>query len=240
MRPLHPVLRVRALKKEYLCGTAVHPSLAPVFHGIDLDAYGGEILTLAAPQGWGKSTLLLCLAGLLRPTSGSVQWAFPHTAADQELRSPRTSGILYLSQRPSYYDFLSVREALDYYSLASSSPATIERALDDAIERTGLAAVEHIPIKKLPESLLRRLQVAEALMFTPKALLLDETLTNVDPATFAVLRQLVVELAASGTVVVIATRDVDLARHFGSRQRSLFSVSGHAARTTGDFVPVLS
>lgn len=230
MRYTHPVLRVRALKKEYRCGIPAQSSTHAVFDGLDFDLYGGQVVTVVARQGWGKTTLLLCLSGIMRPTSGKVQWAFPHGALGRTANSAHP-GIMYLPQRPSYYNFLSVRETLDYYAFANGiggndGSHNTDQVVDEALGRVGLASVQHLPLKKLPAPEIRRLQMAEALIRPPNALLLDETLTDVDSLTFGTLRDIILDLAAAGTVIVIATRELSLARRLGARPRLLAKGGG--------------
>ena len=232
MRYLRPVLRVRALNKEYRRGDAAWSSAHSVLRGVDLDVYGDEVVAVVGPPGGGKSTLLLCLSGLLGPTSGLIQWALPYVFFGGGIRQSGTSGIVYVPQRVAYYSFLTVRETLDYYGMASSGTRVNGPViLDRILERVGLLSVAQTLVKELSAPMIRRLQVAQALMCNPKALLLDETLSVTEAATLEVLRTVIRELADAGTVVIVATHDIGVARIVGTRNLFLNATVGGVERT---------
>jgi ABC-type multidrug transport system ATPase subunit len=232
MRYTRPVLRVRALNKEYRCGGTAWSSVHSVLRGIDLDMYGDEVVSVVGPPGGGKSTFLLCLSGLLGPTSGLIQWALPHVPFGAGLGQTGTPGIVYVPQRVAYYGFLTVRETLDYYGTPGANPRmNCNPTLDSILEQVGLLTAAQMPVKELSAPMIRRLQIAQALMCEPKALLLDETLSITDTATLKTLREVVHNLVETGTVVIIATHDMGVARLVGTRSLFLNTQSWGTERT---------
>jgi ABC-type multidrug transport system ATPase subunit len=144
----------------------------PALREVSLEVESGEIVGLVGRPGAGKSTLLLCLAGLLRPDSGSITWF-----GEQLTGHHVPPGLAYIPQRAGYYSFLSVREALEYYAtLHDLSTANRAGQVEAALKDVGLHIHATRRVSSLSPSLLQRLGLAQSLIGSPRAVLLDETL----------------------------------------------------------------
>lgn len=169
---MHPALCVRGLSKIYRSGARARAISSPALREVTLDVERGEIVGLVGQPGAGKSTLLLCLSGLLRADEGSVTWFGEQITAHHV-----PPGLAYIPQRAGYYSFLSVREALEYYAtLHDLSTASRASQVETALREVSLHIHATRRVSTLPPGMVQRLGLAQALIGTPRAILLDETL----------------------------------------------------------------
>jgi ABC-2 type transport system ATP-binding protein len=199
------VISARGLVKSYRAGVAGCTGTVAAIRGVDLDVGIGEALGVLGPPGAGKSTLLLCLAGLLRPDAGTIAWF--DRPADEAGRPP---GIVYVPDRAAHYAFMTVREAVEYHvmlrDVAGDAPGS---AIDVALEEAGLAPVASSRVGDVPWSIGPRLSLAQALVGSPRVLLLDETLTGLDPRSRREIAAMLRTLVDRGTTVIAAAETLD-------------------------------
>src|ERR1700694_3003272 len=112
-----PALSIRSLRKSFLLGPAHSARRKEALSGVDLEVDEGESVGIVGGEAAGKTTLLLCAAGLLCRDSGVVSW---HGSRFE--RGGILPGLVYVPQLPTYYSFLTVREVLDYYSNTEDIP----------------------------------------------------------------------------------------------------------------------
>jgi ABC-type multidrug transport system ATPase subunit len=165
-------LVVNGLTKTFRAGPKGRTMAVAALRAVDVEIERGEIVALVGPARSGKSTFLLCAAGLLRGEEGSVSWF-----GQQITRHRVPTGLAYVPQRVGYYSFLSVREALEYYATLHELTAD-DRAsqVENALRAVSLHLHASRRVSHLSQSLLQRLGLAQALVGSPRALLLDETL----------------------------------------------------------------
>jgi energy-coupling factor transport system ATP-binding protein len=181
---------------------------------------GGRALAVSGPNGTGKSTLALLLAGLRAPTTGRIAaageltegvrkgYAEPHRWRATEL----VSRIGTVFQRPEQ-QFLTgrLRDELALGPLRSGGHATAARTTaDELLERLGLTAFADANPYTLSGGQQRRLSVATALATSPQVLVLDEPTFGQDAATWRELVTLLAEQRARGCAVAVVTHDADL------------------------------
>jgi heme exporter protein A len=200
-----PLVEARGLSRRYGAVRALD--------GVDLVLNRGDVFLLLGPNGAGKSTLLRALAGLLRPTRGTIR------IGGRELRrddpdARRAVGLL--SHQSLLYDELTLRENLELtatlYDLrdprAQARAALTEQGLDDRAESRP---------RQLSRGLLQRAALARALMHRPSLLLLDEPFTGLDsPASQRLDAQLRL-LVGNGTTLVIVTHHASEAWELATR-----------------------
>ncbi len=205
-------LRVRGLTKTYLAGPRGRATTIPALREVNLDVEMGEIIGLVGQPGAGKSTLLLCLAGLLKCDNGSITWF-----GEQVTGHHVPLGLAYVPQRAGYYSFLTVREALEYYAtLHDLSSANRATQVEAALREVGLHVHAGRRVSHLSASLLQRLGLGQALIGSPRAILLDETLWGegllFDPDIVGLLTR----LSRRGvTILISAPNAVELHRVAG-------------------------
>jgi ABC-2 type transport system ATP-binding protein len=171
----------------------------------------GEIFGFLGPNGAGKTTTLKMLTGLLAPTSGSAVVAGLDIA--REARALR-SRIGYMSQRFSLYGDLTVGENLELFAgLYGVTGERLTRRRAWALRMAGLEGQEDRLTADLPLGWKQRLALGSAVLHEPKLLFLDEPTSGVDPMARRAFWDLIYELAAAGTTVLVSTHYMEEAEY---------------------------
>ena len=163
----------------------------------------GTVTALIGPNGCGKTTLMLMLAGLLRPDSGEIRVA----GADPRTDSAAVrAAIGWMPDQLGSWDNLTCLQTLALMGRAYRIPTAESKERGRA-----LLAMVHLdeftdrPTRVLSRGQKQRLSLARALMHDPKVLLLDEPANGLDPRSRVELRHLVRELAADGKAVLVSS-----------------------------------
>ena len=165
------MLEVHALRKSYGSIVAVD--------GVSLKAGKGETIGLLGPNGAGKTTTVSMIAGLLRPDSGEVLIDGRRLQGDTD---PAKRNIGLVPQDIGLYGEISARENLHLFgALYSMDRPRRLRAIDAALDLVGLAERGKDKVKGFSGGMMRRLNLAAALLHDPQLLLLDEPTVGVDP-----------------------------------------------------------
>ena len=171
--------------------------------GVSFVLDAGECLALFGPNGAGKTTLLRILAGLLRPSRGTVRVAGAEVRGDAGARAL----VGLISHQSLLYAALTARENVTFtarlYGLAEPAAAA-ERAL----ERLRMAERADQPVRALSRGMQQRVSIARAIVHEPRVLLLDEPYTGLDEAGAAALTGVLVELKAAGAALVLVTHNL--------------------------------
>lgn len=172
-----------------------------VLHGVTLDVPAGKITGLLGPSGCGKSTLMRSIVGVQRVASGTVT-VLGLPAGSPALRSR----VGYVTQAPSVYGDLTVRENLRYFSrLLGMSRA----AADEMIDRVALADAADRTVARLSGGQQARVSLATALVGRPELLVLDEPTVGLDPVLRRDLWSLFRDLAADGVTLLVSSHVMD-------------------------------
>ena len=198
--PMQPALCVRGLSKLYRSGARGRALSTPALRDVRLDVDSGEIVGLVGRPGAGKSSLLLCLAGLLRADEGTISWF-----GEQITPHHVPPGLAYVPQRAGYYSFLSVREALEYYAtMHDLSTASRASQVESALREVSLHVHATKRVSSLPPNMVQRLGLAQALIGAPRAILLDETLCGEGLLFENDIVALLTTLSRRGITIVLA------------------------------------
>jgi len=202
-------LSVRGLNKTYHSGTRSRAMAIPALRDVSLEVGAGEIVGVVGRPGAGKSTLLLCLAGLLRADDGTISWF-----GEQVTGHHVPPGLAYVPQRAGYYSFLTVREALEYYAtLHDLSSANRAAQVEAALREVCLQIHATRRVSSLSSSLVQRLGLAQSLIGSPRAILLDETICGEGLLFDSDIVSLLTRLGRRGiTIILAAPNPVELHR----------------------------
>lgn len=183
----------------------VHRGGIPVLAGLSCAVPRGAITGLIGPSGGGKTTLIRSIVGVQQVTSGTVS-VLGSPAGSRALRSR----LGYVTQAPSVYADLTVRENLRYFAaVLGASPSTVDTALADV----GLADKAGWLVARLSGGQAARVSLATALLGRPEVLVLDEPTVGLDPVLRRDLWQLFAQLAADGVTVLVTSHVMDEANH---------------------------
>ena len=206
-------LSVRGLNKTYHAGSKGRASMVPALRDVSFDVGAGEAVGLVGRPGAGKSTLLLCLAGLMRPDDGSITWF-----GEQITGHHVPPGLAYVPQRAAYYSFLTVREGLEYYAtLHELTAANRASQVEISLRDVGLNVHATRRVSSLSPSLLQRLGLAQSLIGSPRAILLDETVCGQGLLLDKDILGLLTQLGRRGISVILAAPNPVELHRIGAR-----------------------
>ncbi|MGC1211695.1 MAG: ABC transporter ATP-binding protein [Micromonospora sp.] len=195
-------ISIRGLRKAYGDTVAVA--------GVDLDVHRGEVFALLGPNGAGKTTTVEILEGYRQRDAGEVHVLGSDPAHPDPHWRSRVGIVL---QGTGEFDQLSVAEVVRHFSgfyLDAEDP-------DKVIERVGLAAKAKARTHTLSGGQKRRLDVALGIIGRPELLFLDEPTTGFDPEARREFWELIRDLAAAGTTILLTTHYLDEAETLADR-----------------------
>ena len=160
----------------------------------------GGICGLLGPNGAGKSTIMNILTGYLSATSGQVTVA-GYPLPEEADAAKKCVG--YLPEQPPLYPEMTVQEYLDFAAeLKGVKKAERKEQVCSAARRTGLEKVLPRLIRSLSKGYRQRVGIAQALLGSPKLIILDEPTVGLDPAQVIEIRKLIRELGQAHTVIL--------------------------------------
>ena len=201
------VVEVTDLVKKYGSLTALD--------GFSMELRQGEILGLLGPNGSGKTTAINCILSLLSFESGSIK-IFDKDMSPDAYDIKRNIGVVM--QNVAVFDELTVYENIDYFcGLYITDKNERKKAVDEAIEFTGLQDYRKFLPKKLSGGLLRRLNIACGIAHKPKLIFLDEPTVAVDPQSRNAILEGILRLNSEGATVLYTSHYMEEVEQICSR-----------------------
>jgi ABC-type multidrug transport system ATPase subunit len=178
------------------------PTLA--VDAVDLHVRPGDRYGFLGPNGSGKTTLVRMLLGLVFPTSGEIEVLGRPVPRRVAQVLPEVGALV---EGPAAYPHLSGRTNLALIDAAGPRGGRRSRSsrIEEALARVGLAGVDRRPVKAYSLGMRQRLGLAAALLRRPRLLILDEPTNALDPQGIREVRELLIELNASGTTVFLSS-----------------------------------
>ena len=219
------LLEVKNLRKTYAKRTVVK--------GVSFTVEEGEIVCLLGPNGAGKTTTFSMTIGLIPRDDGQVLFRGLDVGGLPMYQRARR-GMGYLSQQPSV--FLRMTTANNILSILETlrlSRAERRKRCDELLTRLGLTHVSKSMAFMLSGGERRRLEIARALVTSPRLILLDEPFSNIDPKAVAEIQRLILELRNGGIGILITDHYIERALSIADRSfiifEGLIEASGSAA-----------
>lgn len=181
-----------------------HYEKTTVVDDIDLQINSGESFVLIGHNGAGKTTLMKLMLGLTKPSAGQVTVLGEDPTSRAFSSKRRTLG--YLPESVSFYHHMTGLELLGYYARLKGLPnAEVKQRLD----QVGLLEAAGKRLNTYSKGMRQRLGLAQAILGTPELLFLDEPTTGLDPSLRRDFYQIIGDLRANGTTVVISSHSLN-------------------------------
>ncbi|WP_245946288.1 ABC transporter ATP-binding protein [Arenibacter echinorum] len=208
-----------------------------VLNGFNMTLMEGENLVVMGKSGSGKSVMIKCLVGLVKPDSGTVKVLGEEiNKLDQQTLDELRSDIGFLFQGSALYDSMTVRENLEFPMRRHKEKLGVvsdtEPLVREALENVGLAHTMDLMPVELSGGMKRRIALARTLILKPKVILYDEPTSGLDPITSKEIIELMRSIQKKyGTSSLIITHDVDCARVISERMILLVDGINYAEGT---------
>jgi len=195
------LLETKGLVKKYSGRTVVNQ--------IDISVERQSIVGLLGRNGAGKTTTFRMVIGMIVPDGGQVIFE-GHNITSLPMYKRARLGMGYLSQEPSVFQRLSVRDnLLAILETMSVTPGQRDQKADRLIERFGLTEVVNSQARFLSGGERRKLEIARAMVTNPSLILLDEPFSGVDPIAVEELQEEIRHLVHSGVSILITDHNVE-------------------------------
>jgi heme exporter protein A len=196
----------------------------PALRDVGFKVQPGSVVALLGRNGAGKTTLLRILAGLAKPSKGSVK-IYGSEVRDEPTR--RRIGVL--GHGISLYDELTATENLVLFGKLYGLDDPVKRA-HQWLERTGLERVRDGLVREFSRGMRQRLAVARTFLHDPELLLFDEPFTSLDDRAIAVLHSLITDAQQRGRTVIMSTHQIreaiELATHVALIRKGQLAYAG--------------
>lgn len=192
------MISVEGYRKAYDSVVAVH--------GLSFSVQPGEILGLVGPNGAGKTTTMRAIAGIIPPTAGRLAVGGHDVVADP-VAAKRL--LAYVPDDPRLFEALTVWEHLVFtasvYGVKDFAPAA-----ETLLDRFDLRAKRNTVAQELSRGMRQKVAICCAYLHSPRAVLLDEPLTGLDPRAIRTMKDSVAQRAAEGAAFIISSHLLDV------------------------------
>lgn len=193
-----------------------------VLRDVNLDLYAGENLVILGRSGTGKSVLIKCMVGLIRPDAGAINiLGYDVLKLNPDELNELRLQVGFSFQGSALYDSMTVRQNLEFplqRNLGIFNATELNERVVSALEDVGLeSAIDKMP-SELSGGMKKRVGIARTLILNPKIMLYDEPTAGLDPITSIEINDLIVKVRDKyKTASIIITHDISSARHTADR-----------------------
>ena len=204
----------------------------PAVQGLSFRVGPGEVLGLVGPNGAGKTTTIRSIAGIIRPTQGRIRIAGHDLGVDPV---PAKMALAFVPDEPHLFEYLTVEEHLRFVGRLYQVPEVAQR-IPAILEEMELAARGGALPGELSRGMKQKLAIACGLLHSPKAMLLDEPLTGLDPIGIRRMKATIVRRAEAGAAVILSSHLLHLVEEICTRVLILNHGRMLALGTVGEIV----
>jgi len=217
---LTAMIELRSLTKRYGSFTAVN--------GVDLDVPRGELFGFLGPNGAGKTTTLRIIAGILRPSSGTVRIGGIDISADPTAAKQKLG---FIPDRPFIYEKLTGVEFLRFVAgLYGQSGADVERRGRELLALFDLEEWQDELVESYSHGMRQKLIISSAFVHKPEVIVVDEPMVGLDPKAARTLKDLFREYTRRGNTIMMSTHTLEVAQSMCDRiaiiQRGVIRAAG--------------
>ena len=196
------MIELRSLTKRYGSFTAVN--------AVDLDVPRGQLFGFLGPNGAGKTTTLRMIAGILRPSSGSVRIANIDLAADPVAAKQKLG---FIPDRPFIYEKLTGVEFLRFVAgLYGQAGAEVERRGRELLALFDLEEWRDELVESYSHGMRQKLIISSAFVHKPEVIVVDEPMVGLDPKAARTLKDLFREYTRRGHTIMMSTHTLEVAQ----------------------------
>ena len=174
-----------------------------ILSGINLHIPKGKITGLVGRNGCGKTMLMKCITGFVKPTEGEV--LFDGKLVGEDIDFPANTGIII--ETPSFVPYYSGMKNL--MELASLQRKIGKEEVEEVLRQVGLHEARNKLVRKYSLGMKQRLGIAQALMEKPETLILDEPMNGLDNECVALIRSILVDLKAQGKTILLVSHNTE-------------------------------
>lgn len=190
---MEPILTIKNLTKKFGYLTAVK--------NLSFTINKGNVYGILGPNGSGKSTTLGIVLNVVNKTEGSFDWFDGNTSTHDALK--KVGAII---ERPNFYPYMSAQQNL---KLVCKIKGVDYSKIDEKLAIVGLLERKNSKFRTYSLGMKQRLAIASALLNDPEILILDEPTNGLDPQGIHQIREIITDIAAKGTTILLASHLLD-------------------------------
>ena len=211
----------------------------PAVRGLSVQVQPGEVLGLVGPNGAGKTTTIRSIAGIIVPSQGQIRIG-GHDLAQDAVAAKRL--LAFIPDEPHLFEYLTVEEHLRFVGRLYQV-ADVDQRIPVLLDELDLASKRSALPGELSRGMKQKLAIACGLLHQPRALLLDEPLTGLDPVGIRRMKSTIVRRAEAGAAVILSSHLLHLVEEICTRVLVMQGGRAVAFGTIADIVasrPALS
>lgn len=185
----------------------------PAVQGLSFQVGPGEVLGLVGPNGAGKTTTIRSIAGIIIPSHGHIRIAGHDLATDPVAAK---AALAFIPDEPHLFEYLSVEEHLRFVARLYSV-GDVSARIPVLLAELDLSDKRHALPGELSRGMKQKLAIACGLLHEPKALLLDEPLTGLDPVGIRRMKATIMRRAAAGSAIILSSHLLHLVEEICTR-----------------------
>ncbi len=174
-----------------------------ILKDVKLHIKRGKITGLVGRNGCGKTMLMKCITGFVKPTEGEV--IFNEKKIGEDVDFPDNTGIII--ETPSFIPYYSGRKNL--LELASLKKKIGKSEVDEVLKKVGLYEARNKMVRKYSLGMKQRLGIAQALMENPEVLILDEPMNGLDNECVGMIRGILADLRKEGKTILLVSHNAE-------------------------------